>query len=429
LQFAEVCAACVPAGPQSHGNLTKHRGGDELLLDSAQKKYNPTFGKQNAGGWIMAGSRGKIYQDRGRWFIQLPGRIRIFCDKQHRSFYSRQHAEWTLNQIQGEIENGTFDETFYAKKRKSLHSFSVYAEEWLTNCERRVKRSDLSPSYLKDLRRFVRKQFIPFFGDMSIMDIRGKHLKSFYLQLEQAPKTVFNIMAALHKLFKDAVDEEVIQSMPKFPMEFRASNLPDPDWKWASEEQQDAVLEHLEPNDLFFIYFMMTHGTRTGEARALQHQDIDLTNDRITIRRAFSGTELRPFTKTKRVRTIPLDPTWKELYLSQPRSINPNGLVFLRNGQPFSESWARKKWNEAREKAGLAPITLYAGTRHSIASQAANRGGSLYAIGKFLGHSNTRQTERYSHLETRALQQVQRKTRIVSDFSAKCLQRKKHSYK
>jgi len=349
--------------------------------------------------------------------LKLPGGIRIFCDKQHRSFYSEQHARWTLAQIQAEIENGGFDAAFYAKKKKSLHSFEVYALEWLANYERRLDRGELSPSYLKDLRRFVRKLFIPFFGNLNIMEIRGKHLKSFYLRLEQAPKTIFNVMAALHKLFQDALAEEVIQTFPRFPMEFKASNLPDPVWKWASEEQQDEIFQHLEPNDLYFIYFMATHGVRTGEARALQHHDIDLKNDTLTIRRSFSGTVLRPFTKTKRVRTIPLDSTWKELYLSQPRSISQEAFVFTRKGKPFSESWARKKWDEARQKAGFSPITLYAGTRHSIASQAANRGASLYAMSKFLGHSNTKQTERYSHLETRALQQVQRQARIRSLLS------------
>jgi integrase len=189
-----------------------------------------------------------------------------------------------------------------------------------------MKRGKLSPSYLKELRRCIRKQFILHFRDINIMEIRSKHLKSFYLKLDQAPKTVFNIMAALHKLFRDVVDEEVIQSMPKFPMEFNASKLPDPAWKWASEDQQEEVIAHLEPNDLYLIFFMMTHGTRTGEARALQHQDIDIENSTVTIRRAFSMSELRPITKTKRVRTIPLDPPWRELYLSQLRSINPSAL-------------------------------------------------------------------------------------------------------
>jgi hypothetical protein len=66
-------------------------------------------------------SLGRIYKDKGnRWLIRLQGGIRIFCDKQHRTFYSREHAEWTLHQIQAEIENGTFDETFYQKKKKSI---------------------------------------------------------------------------------------------------------------------------------------------------------------------------------------------------------------------------------------------------------------------------------------------------------------------
>ncbi|MFZ5865672.1 MAG: hypothetical protein ACOYXY_07315, partial [Thermodesulfobacteriota bacterium] len=58
----------------------------------------------------MAGSVGRIYKERGeRWFIQLAGRVRIWVDKQHRPFYGRQHCQWTLVQIQREIERGLFD--------------------------------------------------------------------------------------------------------------------------------------------------------------------------------------------------------------------------------------------------------------------------------------------------------------------------------
>jgi len=363
----------------------------------------------------VARKLGRIRKERGdRWYIELPGSVRLYCDKAHRTFYSRQHCEWTLSQIQGEIESGIFDADFYSKTRKSVHSFQVYAEGWLEDCELRLKRGELSPTYLKELRRFVHKLFIPHFRGLNIIDIRAKHVKKFYLSLHgKAPKTLFNIMGALHKLFQDAVEDEVIQAVPKFPLEFNATNLPDPDWKWASEEQQDEAFKHLAPNDFFFIYFMATHGVRTGEARALQHQDIDLHNDVVTIRRAFAGTVLRPITKSKRIRRIPLDYTWKELYLSLPRQINPQAFVFTKNGQPFSESWARKKWNEAVKKASLAPITLYEGTRHSLASQAANRGVSLYAISKFLGHSNVKQTERYSHLETNTLRQVHRQGTVI----------------
>ena len=194
----------------------------------------------------MPASWGKVYKDKGnRWCVRLPGGVRIFCDKEHRSFYSREHAQWTLAQIQGEIERGVFDENFYSKKKKSLQSFSVYAEEWLVNCERRVERNELSPTYLSSLKNYVNNIFIPHFGDTNITEIRAKHVKAFYLKLSYAPKTLWNVMAALHKLFRDALDDEVIQGVPKFPTGFKASALPEPEWKWASEETQNAIFTKL----------------------------------------------------------------------------------------------------------------------------------------------------------------------------------------
>ncbi|MBM4327958.1 MAG: site-specific integrase [Deltaproteobacteria bacterium] len=373
----------------------------------------------------MAGSIGKIYRDRGdRWRIVLPGGIKIFCDRNHRTLYSRQHAEWALARIQGEIENGTFDPDFYSKTRKSLHSFTTYAEDWLRSYERKMERGDISRGYLGQLRRCVNDVFIPYFGEMSLQDIRGKHIREFYLTLEKAPKTVYNNMMILHKVFASAYDDELIQSPPKFPKELKASEIPEPDWKWANEEIQDLVLKELAPEDFFFIFFQVTHGTRTGETRALQHQDIDLDSDVVTIRRAFSENDLR-HTKTKRIRRIPLDPIWKELYLSRPRNINPEAFVFTKDGKPISRTWPWRKWTEACKNAGVSAINLYEGTRHSFASQAANRGVSLYVISKFLGHSTMAMTARYSHLDTKPLRQAQRQAAVINIDSAKCQQLEK----
>ncbi len=375
----------------------------------------------------MAGSVGRIQKHRGdRWRICLPRGIEIYCDKTHRSFYSFKHAQWTLAQIQGEIENGTFDETFYAKKKKSVHSFEVYGLEWLSNCERRLQRKELSPTYMREVRRYVHNYFIPAFGEMNMMDIRGRHLVSFHLSLEVSQKTIYNIVAVLKKLFRDAVDQEVIQVMPKFP---RLGNIPEPRTTWADETQQDEIFKHLDPNTYFFVYFLATHGCRPGEARALTHADIDLKRETVTIERAFSGTELRPFTKTKRVRIVPLDPSWRELYLQQPRNIDSQAFVFTRNGKPLSMTWASKKWREAADKAGYPHINLYQGTRHSIASQAVNRDVPLYSVSKFLGHSNMKQTERYSHLNTSGLRKVQRQATVIKLESANKVQTEKNKIK
>lgn len=370
---------------------------------ASQAKMPP----QDQGSWLMPNKFGRIYKERGdRWYIRLAGGIQIHCDKNHLTFHSKDHAQATLIKIAGEIENGTFDANFYAKSKKSLLSFSVYALEWLAGCEKKLQRSELSPTYLKDLRRFVKRDFIPFFQDESLLEIKGRRITAFYNSLDGHPKTIFNKMSVLHKMFQDALYGEAIPSMPNFP---RQGRLPEPHWQWMPEDIQEAVLEHLDNEDAFAIYFMMCHGTRTGEVRALQHKDINLENDTITIRRSFSAQTLLATTKTKRTRIVPLDPTWKEQYLSRPRYIDPEGFVFHKKGEPLSESWLRKKWNEACNKAGISGVCLYEGTRHSIASQAASRGESLYLISKFLGHTNSKMTERYAHVAGNALRSISRR--------------------
>ncbi len=358
---------------------------------------------------------GKVYKNRGnRWKIRLSGGIEIWADKQHQSFHSSEHAEFTLAQIAGEIQSGTFDPDFYAKTKKALHSFLVYAEAWLQRCERKVALGKLSKVHFRHLRHCVRNLFIPFFGQLNMLDIRGKHITDFWLTLEKAPKTVFNIMAALHRLFNDALRDEIIQKVPNFPPELKQAELPEPNWRWASEEVQDEIFRHLDPADLYFIMFQACHGTRTGETRALQHNDIDLANDTVTIRRAFSERDLKEHTKTKKNRTLPLDPLWKQIYESRPRAIDPHGFVFTNSGgKPYSTKWMCRRWNEACDKAGVHGLTLYAGTRHSLASQAANRGESIFLIAKVLGHKDMKTTQRYAHLDTNPMRRILRRATVT----------------
>ena len=247
---------------------------------------------------------------------------------------------------------------------------------------------------------------------MPLQDVKGLHIRGFVDILDGiTQKTRQNCLDALNKLFRDCVDDEMIQVCPKFP---KRNVGPEPSWQWASEEVQDVILEHLDADAAYFISFMATHGLRTGEARALQHHDIDLENDTVTIRRSFAGAVLRETTKSRRTRIIPLDLGWKEFYLSMPRAINPLMFLFTKKGKPYSESWMRKQWNQACDTAGVPHITLYQGTRHSLASQAASRGESIYLISKMLGHTNTKITERYSHLKTEPLRAVQRKGSVNS---------------
>jgi integrase len=57
----------------------------------------------------------------------------------------------------------------------------------------------------------------------------------------------------------------------------------------------------------------------------------------------------------------------------------------------------QKDWVRVRDMAGLAGVRLH-DLRHSFASFAVADGGTLYMVGKVLGHKQARTTENYAHL-------------------------------
>ena len=61
-----------------------------------------------------------------------------------------------------------------------------------------------------------------------------------------------------------------------------------------------------------------------------------------------------------------------------------------------------RSWNNARIAAGLPDVRLH-DLRHSMASNMANSGRSLYEIAKVLGHSQLKTTQRYAHLSQETL--------------------------
>jgi integrase len=60
-------------------------------------------------------------------------------------------------------------------------------------------------------------------------------------------------------------------------------------------------------------------------------------------------------------------------------------------------------WATIKEKAGLPDTLRPHDLRHTYASHAVLSGESLYLTGKLLGHKAAQSTERYAHLDGKAL--------------------------
>ena len=207
-------------------------------------------------------------------------------------------------------------------------------------------------------------------------------------------------------ILKDAYEKYNMGEVPKFP-QVRVSQSND--WKLLTEEEQDRVISCVEdPVYRLAILFMARQMVRPGEVRALQWDDISYINHSVQIRRTFSGTQLKPTTKTRRSRHLPLHPEIEEAFRALPKAIYGDEFVFSKVGNPLGINTLREAWDKACKKAGIEGAQFYPGTRHSSATHALSRGVQERQIMEFLGHTTPIMTARYAKVTTEKLREVLR---------------------
>lgn len=337
-------------------------------------------------------------------------RPQVYSDKFGQPLDSYHRASVLLSHIQYEIDSHTFDPTRYVAADVQSFYFQTLSEKWIQTKEKEGR----SPSYLPKLKQYNRDYFV-FFKNKDVRDIRTRTVSDFYHGLPEhlKPKTQKNIVDALSGFFNWLEQLEYIEKAPKFPK----ITVDEPDWKWLDLEVQEKVLSAIPEDDRPIFVFLALHGTRPSEGRGLKVKDIDFQHGAITIRRTFtgkSGNLLLERTKSKKNRTIPLNPEMKDILKRICSDKLPESFVFLnpRTGREYSKSTYQEIWDKARKSAGI-DIKSYEGLRHSFASQRVSRGGDLYLMSKLLGHSDLRVTQKYAHTNIDSLKIAMEVPRVV----------------
>ena len=139
------------------------------------------------------------------------------------------------------------------------------------------------------------------------------------------------------------------------------------------------------------IRLIMLTGCRPNEALRATWQEFD----------EAPGFWSKPsaHTKQKKTHTVPLAPAALELIeRRRQQSDEDNPWVFpgAVPGEPLAALW--HVWHFVRDRAGLGKDAYVYTLRHSFASVGAGGGLSLPIIGRLLGHTQQRTTQRYAHL-------------------------------
>lgn len=337
-----------------------------------------------------------------RFYLDLPWhgqKIKLYSDQDGYPLESYGHAYRLLEHVRLEVDRGIFDPKNYVKRDLRELQFSTYFESWLARRRLEQERGHLSLSYLRSVKVYGKGYLIPFFQDKNIRDITAGNLEDFSNSLppKLAAKTVHNILGILHKIFTDALRRQDIKTIPTFPH----IEVPENKIKWITKNEQEEILKQVRcPVRRVFYLFLMRTGCRPGEARALKWEDVDLKQGVVTIHAAMDEETLRPYTKERDVRVLPLHPELLEGLRTLPRSLS--GIVFTLTGRPLRANLIWETWRVAARRAGI-DISCYQGTKHSLGCQLLNSGVREEVLQAIFGHKDRSSTKRYAKLVSDSL--------------------------
>ena len=158
-----------------------------------------------------------------------------------------------------------------------------------------------------------------------------------------------------------------------------------------------AAREHPDPFTRLAVEFLARTGLRKSEF-------LDLTVDSVV--QIGSAYWLHvPLGKLRTDRYIPLHPHLKEL-LDEWVANRPAGLrepwLFIERGRRIGKQRVQDAVANAARAAGIGHVTPHQ-LRHTLATQAINRGMSLEAIAALLGHKSMRMTMVYAKIANRTV--------------------------
>jgi integrase len=276
-------------------------------------------------------------------------------------------------------------------------------------------RVSLRPSTVESIERALR-EFITFLSATApevncVADLRRRHIEGFKLHLARRPSTkggtlsrvtIAQHLGALRTCFERLTEwagDDIPQSLLVFAGDFPIRDEPLPRFidDAAAAKLLAAARAHPDLFTRLSVEFLARTGMRRGEFMAL-------TVDAVV--QIGSSFWLRvPLGKLHNDRYIPLHPQLKALldeWLAQRPVSLRSDYLFIRNGRRIGEATLERALTEVSEAAGIGRVTAHQ-LRHTLATQAINRGMSLEAIAALLGHRSMRMTMVYARIADRTV--------------------------
>ena len=315
-------------------------------------------------------------------------------------------ARELATELRGEIIKGN-DPLDNRKKNSEIPTIKELGAEYMQS-----KQKFLRAKTISDYKFLLDKRLLPNFGNYKVNSLSRKDVEKFMNDMSDKPYSAnrsLQLLSAMFTMAKDNgwTDSDPTKDISKFPEEERQRYLSD---KEISDLAKALEEEKKNPNSKI-IRLIFSTGSRKSEVLSAKWKDFDLEKG-TWFKKAAS-------TKQKKDSHIPLN---KEAF-GIVKSLRKNTLssealedcremivsneefLFYNPKTQTNVKDIKAFWKKVCTSAGIKNARIH-DLRHTFASILVNEGVTLQVAGKLMGHSDTRTTERYSHLVNATLKQA-----------------------
>ena len=345
------------------------------------------------------GEISKLPSGRYRARLRIPGGERISAPQ---TFVARIDAEFWLAEQERALSRGDWQPPTPVTTPTPVPDVGLTLRQYAHDV---ITRRRLRPTTLDLYEKLLRLAILPTLGDRPLDSISPTDIAHWYSSLDATPTQQANAYGLLKSIFKDAVDDDLLT---RNPCRIRAGSQKHPakEIEILSIDQLNRYLDAVPAKRRVLLLLTAWCGLRSGEARGLRVQDLDLDRGVVHVRQAvvrLKGQLLLTAPKTRAgLRTVAIPPhllpalrTWQ----AQQPERRPNALLFPAGDgiSPLYDSVLRSAHDLGKAALNMPGLTIH-GLRPSSATMAAQFGATIAELQARIGHTTPNMAMRYQHV-------------------------------
>ena len=315
--------------------------------------------------------------------------------------HSALSARETAIKLKGEIAKG-FDPLEERITDYNAYTLNELVVEYITKMKGKLRENTLLM-----YKKIHKKHIMEKLGKQKVNTLKRREIEVLQNTLNETPYIANRLLAMLSVILGYAINHGMITQNPcigikKYTEEKRE--------RYLAKQEIEGILTALNSSPYLMeanaIKLLLLTGSRKSEVLQAKWEQFNF-DEKIWLKPSTS-------TKQKKVSLIPLNSFAIKILLEMKASIKNskecvNDEIISTSQHLFWNTKTKKPlgdikrfWATLCKTAGIENLHMH-DLRHTFASILANNGIDLHQTGKLLGHSNSRTTERYSHLHNNTL--------------------------